>query len=113
MTVRELLNEIPMDIVCGEDNLDREIRRGFSSDMMSNVIAKGSEGEIWITFQTHVNVVAIALMKKMAAVVLVQNRTLIPRALEKAEAEGLTILSTSLSAFELGGRLFTLGISGD
>jgi predicted transcriptional regulator len=113
MTVRELLKEIPMDVVCGKENLDREILRGFSSDMMSNVIAKGIEGEVWITFQTHLNVVAIALMKKMAAVVLVQDRKLIPRALEKAEAEGLPILSTSLSAFELGGRMFKLGISGD
>ncbi len=112
MTVRELLNEIPMEVVCGEKNLDCEIHGGFSSDMMSNVIAKGSEGEIWITFQTHVNVVAIALMKKMAAVVLVQNRTLIPRALEKAQAEGIPVLSTSLSAFELGGMIYKLGIRG-
>lgn len=113
MTVRELLKEIPMDVICGEENLEGVISRGFSSDMMSNVIARGSEGEIWLTFQTHVNVVAIALMKKMAAVVLVQNRTLIPQALEKARSEGLPILSTSLSAFELGGRLYKLGILGD
>lgn len=113
MTVRELLKEIPMEIICGEENLDRIVTRGFSSDMMSNVIAKGGEGDIWLTFQTHLNVVAIGLMKKMSAVVLVQNRKLIPRALEKAESEGLVILETPLSAFELGGRLYKLGIPGD
>ncbi|MBI9097136.1 MAG: hypothetical protein JEY91_01600 [Spirochaetaceae bacterium] len=113
MTVKELLAEIPMEIICGEEYLDREIKRGFSSDMMSNVIARGGEGDIWLTFQTHLNVVAIGLMKKMTAVILVQNRKLIPRALEKAESEGLIVLETSLSAFELGGRLYKLGISGD
>lgn len=112
MTVSELLKEIPMKVVCGEDSLDREIARGVSSDMMSNVIAKGDEGDVWLTFQTHVNVVAIALMKKMAAVILIQDRKLIPQALEKAEEAGLPVLVTPLSAFELTGKMYNLGIGG-
>lgn len=113
MTISELLEEIPMEIVSGKDNLNADILRGFSSDMMSNVIAKGGEGDIWVTFQTHVNVVAIALMKKMACVVLVQDRTLIPKAQEKAQEEKLPVLITSLTAYELSGRLYKLGIPGD
>lgn len=112
MTVKELLSEIPMDVLCGEENLDREIGRGFSSDMMSNAIAKGTEGDVWLTFQTHMNVVAIALMKKMSVVVLVQDRKLIPQALEKAKVSGLPVLVSSMSAFELCGRLYKLGIPG-
>ena len=113
MTIRELLDEIPMDILSGGESLDREITRGFSCDMMSNVIANGGEGDVWLTFQTHVNVIAIALMKKMTCVILIQNRTLIPQALEKAQKEDLPVLITSLSAYELSGRLYKLGIPGD
>ena len=113
MTINELIELIPMETLSGEQNLNREISGGFSSDMMSNVIAKGTEGEIWITFQTHLNVVAIALMKKMAGVILIQNRTLIPKALERAKAENLPVLITPLSSYELAGRLYKLGIKGD
>jgi len=113
MTISDLLKEIPMEVICGNDNLDVEISRGFSSDMMSNVIAKGGEGDLWITFQTHMNVIAIAQLKKMAGIILIQDRKLIPKALEKAESIGLPVLESPLGAFELGGRLYNLGIHGD
>ncbi len=113
MNLSELKENIPMEIISGIDNLNCEITRGFSSDMMSNAIAKGLEGDIWVTFQTHLNVVAIALMKKMAGVIIVQNRTLIPKALEKAHAEDLPVFVTGLSSYELCGRLYKLGIPGD
>ncbi|MDA3810038.1 MAG: hypothetical protein PF518_06845 [Spirochaetaceae bacterium] len=113
MTIKELIEKIPMEIVSGENSLNREITRGFSSDMMSNVIANGGEGDVWLTFQTHLNVIAIALMKKMSCVILIQNRALIPQALEKAQNENIPVLMSSLSAYELSGRLFKLGIPGD
>lgn len=112
MRLNEIKDKLNLKVLTGSKQLDSIVSRGYVSDLMSDVIAHGRDGDIWVTYQTHVNVVAIALMKKMAGVILIQNRELIPAAAEKAEQEGLTVFSSNESAFELVGRLYELDIPG-
>lgn len=112
MKVRELIREFPAEVLSGEENLDRTIVRGFTGDMMSHALVNGGKGDVWITFQTRINVAAIATKKEMACVILVQNRKMAGEALKKAREIGLPVLSTPLSAFETIGRLYRLGIGG-
>ncbi|MDA3938925.1 MAG: DRTGG domain-containing protein [Spirochaetia bacterium] len=112
MHLNEIIEKLDLKLLSGEVPLQTEVLRGYVSDLMSDVIAHGKEGDIWITYQTHVNVVAIALMKNMAGIILIQNRQLIPAAATKAEEAGLTVLSSCESAFETTGRLYQLGIPG-
>jgi predicted transcriptional regulator len=112
MRLNEIKDILNLKVLSGGKNIESDVTRGYVSDLMSDVIAHGKEGDIWITYQTHVNVVAIALMKNMAGVILIQNRELIPSAAEKAEQERLPVFSSSYSAFELAGKLYQLGIPG-
>ena len=112
MRLNEIKDKLNLKVLTGEMKPETDVTRGYVSDLMSDVIAHGIEGDIWITYQVHVNVVAIALMKNIAAVILIQNRELIPSAAEKAEKEGLTVFSSSESAFEIAGKLYQLGIPG-
>jgi len=112
MRLDEIKNRLNLTLLSGNNPLNSNVSRGYVSDLMSDVIAHGKEGDIWITYQTHLNVIAIALMKNMAAVILIQDRVLIPAAAEKAEQEGLPVLSSSKSAFEIAGELYQLGIPG-
>jgi hypothetical protein len=112
MRLNEIMDKFNLKALSGNEHLEIDVTRGYVSDLMSDVIAHGKEGDIWITYQTHVNVVAIALMKNMAGIILIQGRELIPAAAVKAEQEGLPVLSSSESAFELVGRLYQLGIPG-
>ena len=112
MNLDEIKNKLNLTLLTSSNPLNSEVSRGYVSDLMSDVIAHGKEGDIWITYQTHLNVVAIALMKNMAGVILIQGRELIPAAAEKAQEEGLPVLSSSKSAFEVAGELYQLGIPG-
>jgi len=112
MRLNEIKDKLNLKVLSGNGYLESVVSRGYVSDLMSDVIAHGKEGDIWITYQTHVNVVAIAMMKNMAGIILIQGRELIPAAAVKAEQEGLPVLSSSESAFEVVGRLYQLGISG-
>jgi hypothetical protein len=111
MTLREVADALSLDVRSGSGKLDREIRTGYASDLMSDVIANGREGDLWVTLQIHQNVVAVAGMKDLAAVVLVNGREPEEDTLAKANSEGLPILVSQLPAFELIGRLYELGIS--
>jgi hypothetical protein len=111
MTVGDLMkrSELKLSGTPGEAGLAREVKGGYVGDLLSDVVAHAVEGQVWITVQTHVNVVAIAVLKELSAIVLVNSRQPAEEAQTRALQEGVTILSTPLSAFEMAGRLFALG----
>ena len=111
MRLRDILGEIPMKVRTENADLDREIKGGYISDLLSDVMANSKEGDLWVTLQVHQNIVAVATLNELAGVVIVNNREPEPEAIEKANKEGVSILVTPLSGFELVGRLYQIGIS--
>ncbi|HUV09181.1 MAG TPA: DRTGG domain-containing protein [Spirochaetia bacterium] len=112
MKLSEIVRKLELDVMCGEGNLDCQVKRGYVSDLMSDVLANAREGDLWITLQVHQNVVAVAGMKEIAAVVLIGGRKPEEQTLEKAKREDIPILSSELPAFELVGKLYELGVPG-
>ncbi|TFG62309.1 MAG: serine kinase [Spirochaetales bacterium] len=112
MKLSEIVEKLQLEVMCGRESLDQEIERGFAGDLMSDVIANARPKDIWVTMQVHMNVVAITGMKETGAVVFTQGRIPLPETLRKAENEDAVLLGTGLTAFELVGRLYRLGITG-
>ena len=79
---------------------------------MSDVIANAEEGFIWVTMQVHMNIVAVAAMKELAGIILVNGREPQEDTAAKGEEKRIPILVSRLPAFELIGRLYGLGIPG-
>jgi predicted transcriptional regulator len=112
MNLKEIVESLDLQVRTGADRLDQVVVRGYASDLMSDVMAHAEERDLWVTLQTHQNVVAVAVMKSLAGIILVNGREPQEDTLKKAEAESLPIMVTELPAFELIGRLYALGISG-
>jgi len=112
MTIREVAEGLALTVLTGEESLVREITGGYASDLLSDVIAHGQPGNLWVTLQTHANVIAVAVLKELAAVVLVNGRQPEPETLAKARQQNVTVLSSRLPSFELVGRLYQIGIRG-
>jgi hypothetical protein len=110
--LNELVEKLGLQVRSGKGNLDREVTAGYASDLLSDVIARSAEGNLWVTLQIHENIVAVASLKEHAGVVLVNSREPQEETLEKAEAENIPIMVSELPAFELIGRLYNLGIRG-
>ena len=112
MKLEEIVNKLSLEVKTGTDNLDAEITAGYSSDLLSDVIGNASEGDIWITLQAHQNIVAVAVMKSLSGIILVNGKEPEETTRRKAEEEKIPILSSRMPAFELIGRLYELGITG-
>jgi serine kinase of HPr protein (carbohydrate metabolism regulator) len=113
MKLSEVVKELSLQVVTGQDNLDVEITKGYCSDMLSDVIGNAEEGGLWLTIQKHQNIVAVGVMKSLAGIILVKDRQPDENTLAKAQEENLPLLISPLGSFELAGRLFALGIKGD
>ena len=108
MKVSELVNRLGLTVFSGETGLNREISGAYVSDLLSDVMGNAEEGMIWITLQTHRNVMAIASLKELAAVILVKGLGPEEDTLEHAKEEEIPVLGTKLSTFEIAGRLYDL-----
>ena len=110
MKLADLVDALELQVRAGRARLEREVTGGYASDLLSDVIANGRPGDLWITLQRHVNTVAVASMKDLAAVVLVNGREPEEDTIRKAEAEEIPVLVSRLPTFELVGRLWELGV---
>ncbi|MBT9135596.1 MAG: hypothetical protein DDT34_00656 [Firmicutes bacterium] len=111
MNLRSIVEALQLEVLTGDDLLDRPISGGYISDMLSDVLAHAAPDCLWVTRQAHQNVIAVASLLGLGAVVLVNCP--IPAALiEKARAENLVLVQSDRMAFELAGQLYALGLRG-
>lgn len=112
MKLAEVVQKLDLGVRSARASLDRQVGGGYASDLLSDVLAHAEEGNLWITLQIHQNIVAIASMKNLAGIILVNGREPEPQAIEKAEAENIVIMVSKMPAFELVGKLYSLGVTG-
>ncbi len=108
MKVREIAEKLNLTVLSGTEGLDAEINNGYSSDLLSDVMGNAGSGDIWITLQTHKNVMAIASLKDLAAVILVKGFVPDPDMAEQSNEEGIPVLSTNEDTFTINGKLYNL-----
>ncbi len=106
MTVQELKNKLGLTLFSGESGLDKTIDGGYVSDLLSDVMGHAEMGNVWVTLQTHKNIMAIASLKELSAIILVKGLTPDEDCLKQSNEEGIPILGTTEQTFEITGKLY-------
>lgn len=108
MKVSDIVNKLNLEVYSGSKGLDRDVDGGYTSDLLSDVMGHADAGNVWITLQTHKNVIAIASLKEVAAVVIVKGYMPEADTMAQSNEEGIPILGTDMEAFEITGLLYKL-----
>jgi len=108
MKLKEIIEKLQLKVLAGQDKLDVEVTGGYTSDLLSDVIANSKEGNLWITLQTHQNIIAVAKLKDLAGIIIVNNREPDEDTLGKAKEENVSLLGSEKTAFEVSGKLYEL-----
>ena len=82
----------------------------YISDLLSDVLAHAQPGVLWATIQIHRNVVSVAATKDIAAVLFTCGRQPDASIIAEAEEEGIALLTTPLTTYEVAGKLWEAGI---
>lgn len=75
-------------------------------------MAKARAGDLWITIQSHPNIVDIAVLLDLAGILITEDKQIDPATLEKAQSEQVPILTTAKTTFTAAGELFRQGLPG-
>jgi hypothetical protein len=108
--IKELIKICGLEVINELYEPDRIVSGGYTSDLLSDVIANSRKDNVWITMQTHLNIIAVASLKELSAIIVVMNRNIEKEVLEKAKEERILVLRTKLNAYQISGKIFESGI---
>lgn len=112
MTVTDLAGLVEGAVIGPATAGGRDVRGAYASDLLSDVMANAQDGDAWITMQRHVNTVAVAQLKNLAGLVIVNGRQPEPDMAARAAEHDVAIVTTPLAAFDVAGRLYEAGLRG-
>ena len=108
LKLQEIVTSVGLVKTGGPDIAMREIRGVYASDLLSDVMGRAKEHDLWITLQTHKNIIAVAALKGITAIVNVNGNKPDMDTLETADEEGIILLSTGKSMFQLCGEIYKM-----
>ncbi len=110
LTITEVIEALDLEPANPPCDKDERIDTVFVSDLLSNVMACCPGNCLWVTVQCHANVIGIACLLDMQAVLVAGGAQPSPQVLSKAKEVGLPLLLSRADTFELAGKLYSLGL---
>jgi hypothetical protein len=108
MDIGTIAEKLKLKMICGESRIGEMVTGGYVGDLLSDVMGNSKKGDIWVTRQVHQNTVAVAALKELAAIVIVQNALPDADTVQRAETEGVVLLVSAQPAFEVVGEIYRL-----
>jgi hypothetical protein len=111
MNLQQIIDQLNLSVLTdAKDFTSITPTGGYSSDLLSCVMAGAKKGNIWITLQAHLNIVAIAALNEVAAIIITENAQPDAASIARANEQGVILLSTPQATYEINGKLWQLGI---
>ncbi|HSK86776.1 MAG TPA: DRTGG domain-containing protein [Anaerolineales bacterium] len=111
MNLQKIINELNLNVLTEpRDFAGITPTGGYSSDLLSCVMAGARKGHLWITLQAHLNIVAIAALNEVAAIIITEDAQPDTASIAKANEQGVVLLSTSQPTYEINGKLWEMGV---
>ncbi len=111
MTLDQIIKELNLKVLTDPKDFSQvSPTHGYVSDMLSCVMTGAKHQSIWVTLQAHNNIVAVACLLELAAVIITENAQPDAETIKKANEEGITLLSCPQNSFFVTGRLWGMGL---
>jgi imidazolonepropionase-like amidohydrolase len=111
MNLQQIITDLELSVLTEtKDFASMQPTFGYTSDLLSCVMAGAPKQGIWVTLQAHGNIVAVAALLELTAVIISEGAMPDENTISKANDEGVTLLSSSKSSFNVIGKLWEMGL---
>jgi len=111
MNIQQIIEKLDLQVLTEPRDFSSIVPTfGYSSDLLSCVMAGAPKQGIWVTLQAHGNIVAVAALLELTAVIITEGAMPDENTIQKANDEGVTLFSTPNSTFYTIGQLWEMGL---
>ena len=111
MTLQDIIQQLDLSVFTNPKKFTAiHPVSGYAADLLSCVMAGAKSGAIWVTLQAHINIVAVAALAEVCAVIIIEGAVPDPDVIEKANVQGIILLGTKTTTYQVVGRLWEMGI---
>ena len=110
MKISQIQELLEAEVVCGGDQLDREVASACGSDMMSDVLAYVKDQAVLLTGLVNPQVVRTAEMMDMVCIVFVRSKVPSEEMLALAKESGIVVMNTDKTLYNACGLLYENGL---
>lgn len=101
MTVAQMTTVLNLKVLAGRQSMERLVVGGYCGDLLSWVMGRAKEDDVWITVMGNLNAIAVAVLADVSCILLSENAVLDEDARQKAEEEGVAVLQSDRSTYDL------------
>ena len=113
ISLRQIAKQLNLEVVSTSSGLNRPVAGGYAADLLSCAMNRAKKDYVWVTLQSHLNVVAVASLLGLAAVIITEGNQPDAETIARAEGEGVVLLLTPKTTFTVVGELASLGVQGE
>jgi hypothetical protein len=111
MNLNEIIQKLHLKVLTEQQDFSsKTVISGYCSDLLSCVMTGAEPEGIWITLMAHSNIIAVAALLDLSAIIITEDAQPDPDTIEKANQKGVTLLSTPVPNFTAVGQLWELGL---
>jgi len=111
--LQTVIEQLNLETIASIERQNRPVVGGYASDLLSCAMRGAKKDFLWVTLQSHVNVVAVASLLNLAGVIITEGNRPSPETIAQAEKEKVILMLTPKNTFSIVGQLIALGISGE
>ncbi len=90
------------------ENID--VENGYTCDLLSEVMGRGPNNSVWVTVQSHLNIIAVAVIVGIKAIIITNSHKAEEKTVSKAKEERIALYYSNENPFTISGKLYSLGI---
>jgi hypothetical protein len=113
ISLKKVIEKLNLEPISAIETVNRPVIGGYASDLLSCAMRGAKKDYLWVTLQSHGNVVAVASLLNLAAVIITEGNRPGPEIISQAEKEGVVLLLSPKDTFSTIGELTAMGIAGE
>jgi predicted transcriptional regulator len=110
MKIKEIVNIINGKVVCGKELLETEVKKGFASDLMSDVLTIDTDHILLITGLANLQAIRTAEMSDITCIIFARNKKVTKEMIVLAAENQMVLIECACSVFKTAGELYNAGI---
>src|SRR5512136_189157 len=100
MTLQEIIEKLDLRVLTEPKDFSQVTPTvGYISDLLSCVMTGAKAGGVWGTLQAHGNIVAVAALLELAAIIITEDAKPDSATIAKANEQGVILLSAAEPSF--------------